>query len=432
VEAAALRMGELADDPDDGVRWAAAMGLDMMAPRIRGATRGALFGRALKLGSDPYSRARGAAAVAIAGLVGGDGGADPREARAPIAKLLADPEVSVQMWAMDASAKVAPTLEGSDREELTMLVLDRVLQSEPSVVWKAGRTLVAMTAGAAPDLGGLVVDKLLLAAARAGGDEAVVLVDLAAELRPRLHPEMASLSVAKLVDLARANEEELGLRALRAAAVFAATAPIEVGNPTTQALARMATDDNPLRRDGALLCLGAIGAWAGPFGTSVQADGAIDIALHLISYFHSPDASVRRWARDMWPLAFGACAPDRRDLLLEKLLESHGDEVLNVRAAASFCITSVRPTLTDAQARRVADGLFRLLRHPDGDTKRQTTVTLVHLFEVLGEGKRGEVLNALSALTEDPDPVVADQARDSIAAVGEFRRRQAKAAAALT
>lgn len=427
VNVAAIRMGELADDADAEVRWQAGKGLAIFAPRLGGTTRTALFSRAVKLSADADARARGASAVAIALLVGGPAGVPPSLSRSPIEKLLDDPEGMVRLWALDAVAAVAPLLEGRDRAELTFRVLRSVTFPEASTAWKAGRTIVVATANAAPELAAQVVDELLTAAAREGGEGAVLMIDLAAELKPRLLPPDASNSVARLVAMAEPDSGELGLRALRAAAIFATHARIDVGDPTTQGLARMGIGKDTRKRDGALLCLGAIGAWAGPFGVEVQAGGAYDVAKNLIEEFRSSEPMARRWARDLWPVAYRAVAADKRDALLRLLLEAHADPVKNTRAAASATITAIRPDLTGPQRIFLADGLVALLKHQDGDTKRHATVTLVELYEVLDEPRRAEVLGALAALTADPDPIVADQARDSVRAVDEFRRKQAAA-----
>jgi hypothetical protein len=432
ADAAALRMGELADDPDPEMRWIAAMVLDALAPRLRGPTRSALFGRALQLAEDPFDRARGAAVVALAALAGGDGGGAPAAARSPIERLLKDPSPTVRMWALDAAAKAAPLMDTPDRKHLTLLVMEDVVLGTEAVAWKAGRTLVAMTRGAPPGLDDVVVDGLLARASDVGGDRAVVHIDLVAELKPRLDSAAASEAVRRLIARAEEDTAEVGLRALRAAAILASAARIEVGDPSTQALARIATGTDALRRDGALFCLGAIGSWAGAFGKALHAEGASQLGQHLVDAFHSEDAFVRRWARDMWPLAYGAAAPGQRDALLDLLVNAHFDPSRNVRSAASASLTAVRPSLTAVQARRMADALIMLLRHPDGDTKRLTTVTLVELFEVLEEDKRADVVAALRALAADPDRVVADQARDSIAAIGEFREKRAKAHARAT
>jgi hypothetical protein len=141
--------------------------------------------------------------------------------------------------------------------------------------------------------------------------------------------------------------------------------------------------------------------------------------VDLVAEFESEEALVRRLARASLRAAFPLLAVATRQALIGALLEMHAKAPQPARTNASAALVDVRATLTHEEVHRVALGLVALMAEGHESVRRQATVTAVGLMPHTLPETGAALYAALRKLAQDPDAVVADQAKDSLMALRE-------------
>lgn len=426
---AAMRVGELADDPSEDVRWSAASALTNFAPLLAPATATALVPRAKALTRDGDPRVRQMGVQVLAAVAKVAGGEHPAAASQRMWEMFEEEDPVLSLWVLDAFAALAEGLEAEDQERWVRALLQRAANPASPASWKAGATLAKAGLSLKTSARAAAAHGLVGIAEQSGGEQAeLALHHLEGLTEGDQSPLWAGIA-GGLVRISSSPDRRKSLPALGLIARLGGALEGPAAASTAKALQWVTVRGDEAVTEALEFCLVCLGQQIPDGGGATAAQSGLQAALRIIGSFSSDDPSVRRWARGVWPAAFRLVDAPSRDGALERLVSLHKDPALNVRSAASSSLIASRREFAPGEATKVAEGLVRVLGSADGDIQRLATVTIVGIYDCLESSSRESCRLALAELSGNQDRVVADQAEDSLEAIRELRPKRRQPAA---
>jgi hypothetical protein len=405
-------------DPDSSVRWQG------MASCVRAAAHLPSPGRRLLVEAvlaaadrDQVANVRAGAARALVAIM----------ERAPpdgevhlmdrLPGLVEDEDTGVVATWCDALPRVTRATGEPAPSALIDALLRLANSSEPVSKWAARRAMVSVGALAMPAARASVLGYIIDHTRDEKPQARVDALEELMEITPALDPEEAARVRRHLEELGSAGDPAVAGFVLLAWAV--ASRPGAPGQELPPSLAGAPGGNPRLVRAARAIAASQSARVSGAPLEGLEVNRSAGPVVDLVAEFESEEALVRRLARASLRAAFPLLAVATRQALIGALLEMHAKAPQPARTNASAALVDVRATLTHEEVHRVALGLVALMAEGHESVRRQATVTAVGLMPHALPETGAALYAALRKLAQDPDAVVADQAKDSLMALRE-------------
>jgi len=404
-------------DTEASVRWQAIASAAKVAPRLPEAGRGALIEALITTAErDGDAPVRGGAARAIATCLERSPPVGQTRLAALLPKLVEDPDTGVVASWCD----VLPRIHASTGEHATPELVDALLRmmgsDDPVKAWAARRAAVAVAAHASPDARAPVLRRLredsLTGDAKGRID---ALEELMAVVPSLTHAEAAGV---------REHAERAVTPAEPAVTSFAFLLWSLAARPGG-ALDRGPPPSPEATAGGS----SGIVAWARAIAVSqtrrlagvaperFPINASPEVAPGIVAGIEDAEPLVRRASRAAIRASFPRLVGPPRASAIGALLAIHEKPEQTARTNASAALVDIRESLTAAELDRVAHAVAGLMAGGHEAVRRQATVTAVGIEPRVPPEARAALYAALREMSRDPDSVVADQAKDSLAAL---------------
>jgi hypothetical protein len=133
----------------------------------------------------------------------------------------------------------------------------------------------------------------------------------------------------------------------------------------------------------------------------------------------SDDVALRRWARGAIEVAAQCAPPEDQLVLLQRLIALIASPKATVRTGASAAVVDWAPHVVPTNQGALVDALIELLTAEEEIVQRQTMVTLAGAASHLPGELVARAVSAISALEQSPEPLVRDEAADTLMVIRE-------------